>query len=695
MRVFALLLFLFPCTASAQESLLVTERWLGHANLENALYDHLAAEAEALLDARAARIASLRNAEDWKARQSDIGETLERIVGSFPAKTPLNARVMNVVEKADYRIENLVFESRPAFYVTASLFIPNGLSAPAPAIVYTSGHYPDGYHGEVYRSVCANLASKGFVVLAFDPLGQGERIQYYDSSTGGSRVGIGVPEHSYAGAQAFVAGSSIAHYFAWDGIRAVDYLLTRAEVDPKRIGITGHSGGGTQAALVAALDERIYASAVQNYITSQRRLFESIGPQDAEQNLYHGIANGIEHADLLTVRAPRPALIVSTTDDFFSIQGARETFEEVSRAYEALGGSIRMVVDTAPHDVTKRNREAIYAFFQEVLSNPGSSEDRAVPELSAEDTRVTPTGQVASSLGGVTVSDLVRREAERLPAFDGNRPQAARRLSGYRDPESVGEPVFTGRIERNGYAVEKYFLEGERDYVIPYLLMVPEGSGPFPAVVYLHPDGKAAVGDSLVRAGLVVLAPDLIGTGETGLGAIEGNVYHLPMGDAAFNVWFAGVQVGRSIVGVRAGDLVRLARVLERREDVLDVSGVAEGAMGPVLLHAAAFEPAISRAVLLRPLVSYASFATSPFYRPEFIHATVPGALTAYDLPDLAASLAPRPLAIVGAVDAWGEPVSNMTRAFEAAVKAYEAQSHGLRIVTSGDSVRLSELLRQ
>jgi len=144
-------------------------------------------------------------------------------------------------------------------------------------------------------------------------------------------------EHGYLGSQTLISGVSLARYFTWDGIRGIDYLVTRSEVDPARLGVTGQSGGGTQAADIFAFDERVKAGAPVNYITGFRRLLESIGPQDAEQNFYHGILNGLTHADLLEVRAPNPALISAGTYDFFSIQGARETYAEVRNAYKAFG----------------------------------------------------------------------------------------------------------------------------------------------------------------------------------------------------------------------------------------------------------------------------------------------------------------------------------------------------------------------
>ena len=195
--------------------------------------------------------------------------------------------------------------------------------------------------------------------------------------TGKSIVGGPTTEHSYPGTQAFITGSSQARYMIWDGIRAVDYLLTRKEVDPERIGITGRSGGGTQSAYIAAMDDRIYAAAPECYITTFTRLLQTMGNQDAEQNLFNEISRGIDHGDLLAVRAPRPALMITTTRDIFSIQGAMETEKEVSLIYKAYGraSDFGRAEDDTSHASTRKNREAMYAFFQKHLKNPGSPKD--------------------------------------------------------------------------------------------------------------------------------------------------------------------------------------------------------------------------------------------------------------------------------------------------------------------------------
>src|SRR5690606_35619104 len=254
-------------------------------------------------------------------------------------------------------------------------------------------------------------------VFAFDPVGQGERLEYPAEAPGQSLLGGPTKEHSYPGAQAFIAGRSQAWFMIWDGIRAVDYLLSRKEIDPQRIGITGRSGGGTQSAYIAALDERIYAAAPENYITSFQRLIETNGPQDAEQNFLHGIAEGLDHGDLLAVRAPKPTLMITTTRDIFNIQGARETFDEVGSIYKAYDkpGNFSMVEDDAAHASTLKNREAMYAFFQEHLRLPGNPKDEQTITLSPDELQVTSTGQVARDFQGETVFSLNQKMTASSP----------------------------------------------------------------------------------------------------------------------------------------------------------------------------------------------------------------------------------------------------------------------------------------
>ena len=652
----------------------VISNWRQFSDASNSLYHYLADQAYVQLAKRDSVVSHLRTLSDWKRRQQWVKKTLIDIVGPFPEKTPLNSRITKTIKKDEYIIENILYESQPGFYVTSSLFIPNGLKKKAPAIIYCSGHVNGAYRNSIYQHGILNLVNKGFIVFAFDPVGEGERIQYYDPKTDRSTLGGMTQEHSYAGAQAFITGSSQARYEIWDGIRAVDYLLTRKEVDPSRIGITGGSGGGTQSAYIAAFDDRIYAAAPERFLTNFTRLIQASGPQDAEQNLFHEIARGIDHPDLLEVRAPKPTLMITATRDFFPIQGSIETAKEVSRIFKVYDKSSNFykVEDDTTHAFSKKNREAMYAFFQKCLNNPGNSEDLDVKPLPEDELQVVSTGQVSTAISGAeTVFSLNQKDAEKYlnrlqilrknyPEYLSNVLKGAKTFSGYKKPMIVHKPVFTGRYQEDGYVIEKYFVKGEGDYVIPYLLAIPKKPNG-KAVICLSPKGKSEEisNDDLKwfeSRGFTVLAPDMLGVGELAHSNYNGDSF---INSKSYSVWYLSILIGRSIVGIRAVDVVRLVNMLRKDQQIKEVYGMARKTMCAPLLYAAAFDKGIKRICLIDPLSSYRSFVMNRFYDPHFLYSTVAGALKVYDLPDLEASLAPRKLMMINIVNGQDKTVNN------------------------------------
>lgn len=661
-------LMLFVSIAKAQkefDGLRGTHNWIGFSDAPNSLYHHIAAQAYDYLKKRSEKIAAINKFSEWQEHQQWAIKTLQEAVGDFPAKTPLNARIVRSFAKDGYRLENIIYESQPGYHVTSSLYTPqrSKKNSKLPAIIYCSGHSDAGYRSKGYQNEIINLVKKGFIVFAFDPMGQGERLEYFDSTSGKSKFRWPSFEHSYAGAQLFITGNTLARNFIWDGIRAIDYLTARKEVDVTRIGITGRSGGGTQSAFIAAFDKRIKACAPENYITNFKRLFQSMGPQDAEQNFLYGIQKGLDMADLLEVRAPMPTLVIATTQDMFPIQGTIETANEVEAIYRAykIPENFRLVMDDAPHASTKKNREAAYAFFQWALNNPGDSVEIQVDIPDASELQVTTSGQVASSLRGETAFSLNKKDAEKkISELEKNRhkpgylaalPQIAKKICGYIESKN-NSPLFAGRIQRSGYVIEKYLLEGEGNYLIPYIILKP-ATPTRKVLLYLNPAGKAADvevnGDMewFVKQGIAVIAPDLPGMGELGPGEFKGDSY---IDSVSYNLWFASMLIGRSIVGIQAGDITRIVNQL-KQEGFKDIYGLAKKQLSPVLLHAAVFEQSLSRIALIGPYPSYESIVTNPGYNPNFLYSTVCAAIGKYDLSDLVASLHKRKLLTINASD--------------------------------------------
>ena len=681
----------------AQEDLSVNNFWTYNGHTPQALYLHINTQAVSQLNERWAYVGGLKTKEDWLNRQAEVKTILTEIVGKFPAKTPLNPVITGTLKREGFTVEKLYFESRPGFFVTASLFLPSGKKGKLPAIVYCSGHSNNGFRSDAYQHMIINLARKGFVVLAFDPIGQGERIQYFD----GNGVSVFGPtvEHSYPGAQSFISGLPLANYFIWDGIRVVDYLLTRKEVDPARMGITGRSGGGTQSAYIAAMDERILCAAPECYITSFDKLLRTQGPQDAEQNLLYALKKGFDLSDFIEVRAPKPTLIITTTRDMFSIQGARDVYSEAKNAFVALGDPhhLQMVEDDAGHASTLKNREATYVFFQQFLNNPGNPKDEEVELFDEKDLWVTPTGQVLKSLKSETLFSLNEKytvealkhdqsEKQANVGFYSDLPQKIKLLTGYREPVITKDYIFSGRLWRDNCSIEKYLIKGVGHYYIPLLCLssntntgkLADGRGepndipltPFKGgkyspntgkvVLLIDDQGKASaaakggLAERLALKGYKVIVPDLSGFGESGEGLPEGETNKQMV---SLKNWFAGILTQYSPLAVRLEELKIIVDFINGSGMTGTLTGIACGTSSSDLLHAAVIHRTFNQIALINPLMSFRSIVQEKDYLQKFVRSTPAGVIPNYDLPDLVTALAPLKISLMNPVNALDQPV--------------------------------------
>jgi cephalosporin-C deacetylase-like acetyl esterase len=623
---------------------------------------YLKSKAFELLQERRQRIAQFSSPQDVAKRKAYVREHVLSALGGLPERTPLNARVVGAIEREDYRIEKVIFESQPRFYVTANLYLPKKGQPPYPGILFPEGHEAGAKTNETWQQILVSFAKKGFVALTWDPLGQGERVQFYDADLRASKLGGSTTEHSMLGIQCLLAGDNLARYTIWDGMRALDYLLSRKEVDASRIGCTGNSGGGTHTAYLSALDDRIHVAAPSCYLTSWQQLLRTIGPQDAEQNMPPWLLDGLDHPDFIYSFAPKPYLMLSAIRDFFSISGARETFQEAKRVYALLGAAEKLEMMEADdgHGYSKPRRLAAYNWFSRWLKGVDDHQPELEIQLATEEElRCTPTGQLATSLGGETVFSLNQKRVEQLRGRRARLPEVrtyARTLSGFEPLQGTSPVRPYGAFTRPGYRAEKLVYESEPGILVPSLLFIPEGgSGPKPAVLYVNGAGKAAgMGDiePLVRSGLVVLAIDARGFGETQVSSERDPSRYF--GDYASAM--TALLIGRSLVGMRAQDVCRGVEVLAARPEVDrdKIYGFGRGAGAVPTLYAAALDNRIRRVALEEMLVSYESVTSHRIHRQVF-EQVVPGALKHYDLPDLVASLASRGVLITSTVDALGQ----------------------------------------
>ena len=230
----------------------------------------------------------------------------------MPERTPLNPRSVGAIERQGYRMEKVVYESVPQLHIAANLYIPTTGQAPYPGVLFQMGHTGNGKAADSYQRCCQGLARLGYLVLAFDPMGQGERIYYPDASLRKTRLRSSDDEHTVPGRQMLLLGHTCSRLQVWDAVRSLDYLAAHPMVDPARLASTGQSGGATLTMLLAAVDDRLAAATVSMGNTENFACANFNPPgstDDAEQNLVGSGPLGFDRWDLLYPLAPKPLLI--------------------------------------------------------------------------------------------------------------------------------------------------------------------------------------------------------------------------------------------------------------------------------------------------------------------------------------------------------------------------------------------------
>jgi len=580
--------------------------------------------------------------------QAELRRKIRRCFAHLPRRrTPLNARTTGLIERREYTIEKVIYESRPNLPVTANLYIPRGVSSPRPAVLGTCGHTMDGKAYHLYQSFAAGLARQGYVVLVYDPLGQGERSQF--TARDGRHRPVGCTrEHNMMGNQMTLLGEYFGCWRAWDGIRSLDYLLSRPEVDPTRVGVTGNSGGGTMTTFLSALDARFTMAAPSCFVTTYLHNLENEEPQDAEQCPPGFLAAGMEMADFFIARIPRPLLLLGQEKDFFDDRGLRAVYEELRRLYAVAGApdNVELFIGPREHGYFRENREAMYRFFNRHARVRASGREPRNPRLEPVSALwATPRGQVLRLKGARRVFEFTRESANELarrrraPSARALLAAIQKRLALPKRPAPPHHrrirlywPVGDGYQAHAGFAVET-------EPGIQALIHVcrPEKViRCFPryrrATLFVpHTSAAEDVTAGLAPKATPLLAVEVRGIGHAAARTCASGGFFDPYGS---DYMYAdhGMMLNRPYAGQRVHDLLSVLDLLAAY-DCREVHLVGRGLGAIWATFAACLHPLVKRVTLHNALGSYHELTQVPVYRWP-LSALVPGVLEDFDLPD-------------------------------------------------------------
>jgi len=618
--------------------------------------------------------------DELESRRSSLQMRLRHSLGldPWPERTALNARIAGNMERPGYKIEKLVYEAWPGLPVAAHLYIPDLMENPSPGLVYACGHWMEaGKLALPVQSFCATAATLGIVTLVYDPIGQGERLESWR-------------DHSHL--NSLLVGESQMGWMVWESIRALEYLLSRPEVDPQRVGMTGASGGGLNTFFTTAIEDRFACAIPVAYpctffaaMHAERDLNWEDGTDVCNQ--VPQVMSYAEMSDIASLFIPKPYLILSgTRDKIFPIAGVRQIATVISHNYELAGvpERFRFAEFDEEHGYQRSLRQTAYGWLKQWLSGDGDGSPISEPVLDLlpdpypveYSTPPTPTpdhvrGQSPTSMpmpGALpgfcfpphqavhceeVIGARMRAIAEKIPelpplparytGLSDWQAEIKRRIQDTLGPFPLKSPLRTrlfNQVWEDGMMAERITFQSEEGITLPGLFIIPEEwNCPVPLVIYTGEWGKkqgihSGLIEEMVQAGYGVLAIDVRGVGETATSDFE----------AATNL----LMMDRPLFGQRVLDIIRAVDFIWERcyiapqIDKGRLVIVGEGVGGLWGLYAAALDCRVAAVAALDTLFSYEALLEHGARFPASVYLF--DVLKNYNLTHVIASCAPRPV---------------------------------------------------
>ena len=554
----------------------------GHPPVETAanLYIDAQRQARTALDRGELRRSAVEGRESLLQYQRETRELFLGCIGGLPPPGEGQARTVKRQERESFVLESVVLPVGRGSLASANLYLPLHRQGKCPAVLVVVGHTDRGKADPEYQYLAQALVHAGFAALVLDPLGEGERFEHYEPEMDYQPIQGCSGEHDLLDWKCKLLGFSLARYFVRDGIAALDYLASREEVDPGRIALTGHSGGGTQTCmLMLAAGERFACAAPCTYVTDTQAMLECGVDPDNEMIWPGSIANGLDYIDMLAGMAPKPILLLTVQNDFFPREGTLRTFENACRLWKQAGSECppEMVTVESQHSYTQKlSRSAADFFSRRLLERPADFSSFSFTPLPDSALWCTPDGILPKEYPHMRTLHM-----ELADELDSCRKQRAA-LTPDEVKEALSRRLHLDRLLPVERMVRRVYHEGTcGHYAYHCLVWRPQegywnngvllrdmrlGDKPLPTVIALWPEGLSRLaGHSnwlhrTVRNGWQVLVMDL---------AASGSLLPAPLGSTMYIGWGTMfklnaylIQLQDSLFGLRVRQAAAAVRML-------------------------------------------------------------------------------------------------------------------------------------
>jgi len=424
------------------------------------LADYFRAETAALSEHCLADINTL---DDWKAKRGEYRRQLQEMLGLWPLpeRTDLHPIVTGCITNEEFVVEKIYFQASPCLYCTANLYLPGNLKSPAPAVLYECGHWTAKTNGicygnkGIYQRDGAWYARNGYVCLVLDTLRDGEI----------PGIHTGTRDHGLWWWNS--RGYTPAGVEAWFGIRALDYLCTRPEVDTNRFGITGHSGGGAYTWMITALDDRIKVAApLAGMADAQSHILDGVMDSHCDCNFFINIYRW-DFPQVAALAAPRPLLIGGTDrDPLFRLPSTLRICEKVRHIYDLYNANdkLGLILAPGPHDETPEMQLAVMRWFNRYLKGEEPPVETAAKRFfPPEQLKVLATLPADSINTNIAETFVPAAKPEKKSAAEIRSALREKVFAGWPDEGTMPEPKRVFTVERDGIRFSAWDFTSQHD----------------------------------------------------------------------------------------------------------------------------------------------------------------------------------------------------------------------------------------